>query len=154
MAADRDGHIWKMDDVGMTFHVVSDLHGQVDHLDLVAKRLLQLDQFDFPAGIRMSGHYENHLNWDVVKIFRVAWPSMDEQTRQLARAEISDMLNWCLTNSLQADGSAVQDQRIGRHAGGRLQLRKSPVERNRLLRTQETILDPPGVSQPKPSARR
>ena len=51
---DRQGRIWKMDDVGMTFHVISDLHGRVEHLDLVAKRLLQLDQFDFPAGIRME----------------------------------------------------------------------------------------------------
>lgn len=102
---DRNGRIWKMDDVGMTFHVISDLHGQVDHLDLVAKRLLQLDQFDFPVGIRMNGHYENHLNWDAVKIFRTAWPNMDEQTRRLARAEISTMLEWCLANSLQADGS-------------------------------------------------
>lgn len=102
---DRQGGIWKMDDVGITFHVVSDLHGQVDHLDLIARRLLQLDQLDFPAGIRMNGHYENHLNWDAVKIFRVAWPTLDDATRQQARAEISRMLNWCLTDSLQPDGS-------------------------------------------------
>jgi hypothetical protein len=33
---DRQGRIWKMDDMAMTFHVVSDLHGQVRHLDLIA----------------------------------------------------------------------------------------------------------------------
>lgn len=102
---DREGRIWKMDDVGMTFHVVSDLNGQVEHLDLVAKRLLQLDQLDFPAGIRMNGHYENHLNWDVVKIFRTAWPALDDATRAEARAEISRMLSWCLADSYQPDGS-------------------------------------------------
>jgi hypothetical protein len=102
---DRHGRIWKMDDVGMTFHVISDLHGQVQHLDLIAKRLLELDKLDFPAGIRMNGHYENHLNWDAVKIFRMAWPAMDEATRSQASAEISRMLDWCLTNSLQPDGS-------------------------------------------------
>jgi hypothetical protein len=53
----------------------------------------------------MNGHYENHLNWDAVKIFRIAWPDMDEPTRQMARAEIAAMLDWCLANSLQADGS-------------------------------------------------
>ena len=72
---DRQGRIWKMDDMAMTFHVVSDFHGQVGHLDLIAKRVLQLDSVDFPAGIRFNGHYENHLNMDVVKIFRYAWPS-------------------------------------------------------------------------------
>ena len=79
---DRQGGIWKMDDVGMTFHVVSDLHGRVEHLDLITRRLLQLDNYDFPAGIRMNGHYENHLNWDAVKIFRIAWPTLDEAARE------------------------------------------------------------------------
>jgi len=102
---DREGRVWKMDDMAMTFHVVSDLNAQVDHLDLIAKRLLQLDRADFPAGIRFDGHYENHLNWDAVKIFRLAWPQLDEPTRQQARTEIARMLNWCLTESYQPDGS-------------------------------------------------
>jgi hypothetical protein len=102
---DRQGRIWKMDDMAMTFHVVSDLHGQVEHLDRIAKRVLQLDGVDFPSGIRFDGHYENHLNWDVIKIFRVAWPTLDAATREQVRAEISRMLDWCLANSYQPDGS-------------------------------------------------
>ena len=102
---DRHGRIWKMDDMAMTFHVVSDLHGVVEHKDLIAKRLLQLDEVNFPPGIRFDGHYENHLNMDVVKIFRLTWPALDESARQQARTEISGMLDWCLTQSLQPDGS-------------------------------------------------
>jgi hypothetical protein len=102
---DRHGRVWKMDDTGITFHVVSDFHGQVDHLDLIAKRLLELEPLDFPAGPRLEGHYENHLNWDMVKVFREAWPSLDEPTRAKARASIAKMLSWCLANSLQPDGS-------------------------------------------------
>lgn len=102
---DREGRIWKMDDVGMTFHVVSDLHGQVPHLDLIAKRVLQLDRAEFPRGILFHGHYENHLNWDAVKIFRYAWPTLDPATRAQVGAEISRMLDWCLTKSYQPDGS-------------------------------------------------
>ena len=102
---DRQGRVWKMDDMGMTFHVVSDLKGNVPHLELVAKRLLQLDGVNFPAGILFDGHYENHLNWDAVKILRYAWPYLDDATRAQARAEISRMLDWCLTKSLQPDGS-------------------------------------------------
>jgi hypothetical protein len=102
---DREGRIWRMDDVGMTFHVVSDLHGQVPHLDLIAKRVLQLDRAEFPRGILFNGHYENHLNWDAVKIFRYAWPTLDPATREQVRAEISQMLDWCLTKSYQPDGS-------------------------------------------------
>jgi hypothetical protein len=102
---DRRGRIWKMDDVGITFHVVADLRGQVNHKDLIAKRVLQLDSVDFPAGLRFNGHPENHLNWDAVKIFRDAWPTLDTATRQEVRTEISQMLNWSLTKSYQPDGS-------------------------------------------------
>ena len=102
---DRKGRIWKMDDMAMTFHVISDLHGQVGHKDKIAKRVLQLDDVEFPTGIRFNGHYENHLNWDVVTIFKYAWPSLDTATRRQAAAEISKMLNWCLSQSLQPDGS-------------------------------------------------
>jgi hypothetical protein len=102
---DRQGRVWKMDDMAMTFHVVSDLHGQVERRKMIAQRLLQLDRVNFPAGIRFNGEYENHLNMDVVKILRLTWPDLDESTRQQARAEISQMLDWCLTKSLQPDGS-------------------------------------------------
>jgi hypothetical protein len=102
---DRYGRVWKMDDTGITFHVISDLHGQIQHLDRIARRLVELDKLDYPAGPRMSGRYENHLNWDLVIIFRYAWPSLDESTRAQVRAEIQRMLDWCLSQSLQTDGS-------------------------------------------------
>jgi hypothetical protein len=102
---DRQGRVWKMDDMAMTFHVISDFKGQVQHQDMIAHRLLQLDHVNFPAGIRFDGHYENHLNWDAVKIFRSAWPTLDEPSRQQIRGEISRMLDWCLTKSYQPDGS-------------------------------------------------
>lgn len=101
-----------MDDMAITFHVVSDLNGQIQHKDMIARRLLQLDHVNFPAGIRFDGHYENHLNWDAVKIFRSAWPDLDEATRQEVRAEISRMLDWCLTKSYQA-GRLIQGERPG-----------------------------------------
>jgi hypothetical protein len=102
---DRQGNVWKMDDMGITFHVISDFQGDVPHKDLIAKRLLQLDNVDFPAGITFNEHYENHLNWDAVKIFRYAWPDLDSATKKKVRSEISRLLTWCLTQSCQPDGS-------------------------------------------------
>jgi hypothetical protein len=102
---DRYGRVWKMDDTGITFHVISDLHGQVQHFDRIVRRLIELDKLDYPAGPRMSGHYQNHLNWDLVIVFRSAWPSLDETTRAQVRNEMQRMLDWCLSESLQADGS-------------------------------------------------
>ncbi|WP_263383520.1 hypothetical protein [Granulicella arctica] len=102
---DRNGRVWKMDDTGITFHVISDLHGQVQHLDRIARRLVELEKLDFPAGPRISGHYENHLNWDLVIVFRYAWPLLDGATRASVRGEIQQMLDWSLSQSLQQDGS-------------------------------------------------
>ncbi len=102
---DRYSRVWKMDDTGITFHVISDLHGQVQNLDRITRRLIELEKLDYPAGPRMSGHYENHLNWDLVIVFRYAWPSLHEATRARVRDEIQRMLDWCLSQSLQADGS-------------------------------------------------
>ncbi len=101
----RDGTLWRMDDIGMTFHVVSRLKQNTKHLDKIARRVLELSTVDFPAGMRVKGHYENHLNWDAVRIFSYAWPALDERTRAAARVELTRMLNWCLTESLQADGA-------------------------------------------------
>jgi hypothetical protein len=53
----------------------------------------------------MSGHYENHLNWDLVTVYRYAWPSLDQHTRMRVRDQIQQMLDWCTSQSLQADGS-------------------------------------------------
>ena len=102
---DRQGRIWKMDDMAMTFHVVSDLKGQVQHLDQIANRLLQLYNLEFPTGLRFNGRYENHLNTDAVLILHYAWPTLDTATRERASRQISQMLQWCLTESLQPDGS-------------------------------------------------
>lgn len=102
---DRQGRIWKMDDVSITFHVVSDFDGQVPHLDLIAKHLLLVDGVNYPAGLRFNGDYTNHLNWDAVKIFRYAWPTLDPATQGRVRDEISRMLHWCLTKSLSPDGT-------------------------------------------------
>lgn len=102
---DRRGRIWRMDDMGITFHVVSDMKGHVPHLNQIAKRLLQLETVNFPAGIRFNGHYENHLNADAVLILRYAWPVLDAGARQRASRQIGQMLEWCLSQSIQPDGS-------------------------------------------------
>jgi hypothetical protein len=45
------------------------------------------------------------LNWDLVIVFRYAWPSLNEATRARVRDHIQRMLDWSLTQSLQSDGS-------------------------------------------------
>ena len=95
----EDGRHWHH------FPSISDLHGQVQHLSQIARRLIELDKLDYPAGPRMSGHYENHLNWDMVIVLRYAWPSLDEPTRARVRDEIQRMLGLVSVAVVRADGS-------------------------------------------------
>jgi len=96
MVIDRNGKLWKMDDMGITFHVINDMNGEVEHKDLIAKRLLEVVDLIFPSGIKFNGTYNNHLNWDAVKIFRYAWPYLDTVMREKVRKEITNMLHGAL----------------------------------------------------------
>ena len=42
---------------------------------------------------------------DVVALFKAGWPHASAEQKQAMTAEIEKMLHWCLTESLQADGS-------------------------------------------------
>lgn len=93
------------DDLSITFHIVSYLKGRVSNLPLLLDKTLKLKDTDFPEGWLWHGGYWNHNNMDVVTIFRYAWPVSSVSQRAAVAAEIQKMLDWCLTQSLQPDGS-------------------------------------------------
>lgn len=98
------GDILKVDDAVLSFKLIHQRKGQVRQLSKVAMRILDLKDVNFPLGYKVSGKYENHLNWSVAVVFRYAWPLLDEEMRQRVRFEIEAMLEWCLGDSLQRDG--------------------------------------------------
>ncbi len=101
----REGRIDFVDDMSMTFHIVSYLKGQVPDLDKVANTLLELKDQEYPIGWLENGRYLTHHNMDVVVLFQYAWPHMNEVQRRAASIEIGKMLQWCLKDSVLPDGS-------------------------------------------------
>ncbi len=101
----REGRIDFVDDMSMTFHIVSYLKGDVPYLDKVANTLLELKNMEYPIGWRENGGYLTHHNMDVVVLFQYAWPHMNEAQRRAASIEIEKMLQWCLKDSVLPDGS-------------------------------------------------
>jgi hypothetical protein len=101
----REGRIDFVDDMSMTFHIVSYLKGEVPDLDKVGNTLLELKDLEYPIGWREDGGYLTHHNMDVVVLFQYAWPHMNEVQRRAAAIEIERMLQWCLTESVLPDGS-------------------------------------------------
>ncbi len=101
----REGRIDFVDDMSITFHIVSYLKGQVTDLDKVANTLLELKDQEYPNGWLEDGKYLTHHNMDVVVLFQYAWPHMSEVQRRAASIEIEKMLQWCLKDSVLPDGS-------------------------------------------------
>lgn len=94
-----------VDDLSMTFHVVQSLDDNVPLLDKLATTLFAVKNVDYPVGWYDHGIQSNHNNMDVVVLMRASWKAMTDEQRKQGADEIRRMLHWCLTESLQPDGS-------------------------------------------------
>jgi hypothetical protein len=101
----RDGRLVFVDDLSTTFHIVSYLHGNVPDLPRVVDTTLAVKDLDYPVGWLFKGQYWNHNNMDVVALFKAGWAQANAVQRQAMAAEIEKMLHWCVTESLQPDGT-------------------------------------------------
>jgi hypothetical protein len=101
----RNGHVVFVDDLSTTFHIVTYLHGDVPDLPRVFDTTLAVKDLDYPVGWLWKGQYWNHNNMDVVALFKAGWSHANAAQRKAMTVEIEKMLHWCLTESLQTDGT-------------------------------------------------
>lgn len=101
----HDGKREYVDDLSMTFHIVLALEDNVPLKRRMATTLFALKDVNYPVGWSENGAQTNHNNMDAVVLMRASWKAMTPAQRRQGRAEIRRMLHWCLTESLQADGS-------------------------------------------------
>jgi hypothetical protein len=95
----------KTTDLSLTFHIVSYLHGEVPDWPKLLDTTLAIKDERYPRGWRSVNGYENHHNMDVVELMRLGWPQASAAQRAAMVPEIGKMLDWCLAQSLQPDGS-------------------------------------------------
>ncbi len=103
-----DGHTEFVDYLSLTFHIVRYLDGKVPELQRVAETTLALKDLNEPSGWLSDGHFTDHNNMDVAVLFRFGWSTASDSQRQAMAEQIQKMLDWCLTQSLQADGTFAQ----------------------------------------------
>jgi hypothetical protein len=101
----RGGTTVFIDDLSTTFHVVTYLHGNLPDLPLIMQTTLAVKEVNYPVGWLWKGQYWNHNNMDVVALFKACWRDATPEQKSAGTAEIDKMLRWCLTDSLQPDGS-------------------------------------------------
>ncbi|HVS72908.1 MAG TPA: hypothetical protein VHQ47_16760 [Phycisphaerae bacterium] len=101
----HDGKAEFVDDLSITFHVVSYLNGDVPDMDKVVATTLAAEDMEFPVGPLYKGQRYDHLNMDVAEIFRLGWAKASAEQKRAMAAELDKLLTFCLTESLQPDGS-------------------------------------------------
>lgn len=101
----HDGQREFVDDLSMTFHIVIALHYDVPLKRELATTLFALQNVNYPVGWYDNGLQSNHNNMDVTVLMGATWPDMTPAQRKRGSAVIGRMLHWCLTESLQPDGS-------------------------------------------------
>ncbi len=100
-----DGSIRKTADLSITFHIVSYRRDSIRRVPEMMRTLLAMKDYEYPFGWLEEGVPSNHHNYDVVRLFRVGWPRMSKEQRELARVEMRRMLDFCLHDTMNADGS-------------------------------------------------
>jgi hypothetical protein len=102
-----DGSIVKTADLSTTFHLLSYRETrQVKRWPQIIQTTLDMRSGRFPFGWLEEGRrMSNHHNLDVVKLWQLGWEHASPQQRAQIAAAISQMLDFCLRQSLQPDGS-------------------------------------------------
>jgi len=100
-----DGSLRKTADLSITFHIVSYRRDSIKRIPEMMRTLIALKNYEYPFGWREEGVPSNHHNYDVVRLFRVGWPQMDTPQRDLARAEMRQMMDFCLHETMNPDAS-------------------------------------------------
>jgi hypothetical protein len=103
-----NGHTEFVDYLSLTFHIVRYLDGKVPELQRVVETTLALKDLNEPSGWLSDGHFTDHNNMDVAVLFQFGWSTASDSQRQAMAEQIQKMLDWCLTQSLQADGTFAQ----------------------------------------------
>ena len=100
-----DGAVRKTADLSITFHIVSYRRHTIQRVPEMMRTTLAFKNQEYPFGWLEEGYPSNHHNYDVVRLFRIGWPKLDVAQRDLARAEMRQMLEFCLRQTMNPDGS-------------------------------------------------
>lgn len=94
----------RTNDLSLTFHMVRYVPHLVRWWPELIGTLLAMKKLRYPQGWLEPSGMTDHNNYDVVELFYRGWPSMEPSQRLAAAAAVGEMLDWCLSHSVAADG--------------------------------------------------
>jgi len=103
------GTLHKSCDLSLTFHTISYLKGHVSLWPEIIDTTFAIKTDPYPYGWFHNDTFNNHNDYDLVKIFRYGWPHMSDSQKSEAVDNMNQMLDWCLNSSMTADGEFIND---------------------------------------------
>src|SRR6266850_704697 len=100
-----NGVVRKTADLSVTFHIASYRRESLKRLREMIGTTLAFRAEEYPFGWLQEGRQSNHHNYDVVRLIRIGWREMNDQQRELARIEFGRMMDFCLHETMNLDGS-------------------------------------------------
>jgi hypothetical protein len=101
--------ILKTVDLSATFHVVDYTDGKISHWPQLISTLFKVKDGRWPQGWLQEGQLSNHHDYDVATLFHKGWHFMTPDQRREARVQIKRMMDHCLKETLNSDGSFKQE---------------------------------------------
>jgi hypothetical protein len=100
----RDGDlVFKTADLSITYHVVHARRGEVRHWPELIETTFAIREQAYPFGWLSDGHWTNHNNYDLARLFRYAWPHMSDPQRHEAARTLRETIDWSFKESVQPD---------------------------------------------------
>jgi hypothetical protein len=100
----RDGEtLFRTTDLSITYHIVHARRGEVKHWPELIDTTFALREQIYPFGWMSDGHWTNHNNYDLARLFKYGWPHMtDRQQAETART-LQEMVDWSFAETVQPD---------------------------------------------------
>jgi len=98
----RDGDAaFATTDLSITYHLVKARKGDINHWPELIATTFAIRDDAYPFGWLSDGRWNNHNNYDLVRIFRYGWPHLDATQRTEVAELLQEMLDWSFAQSIQ-----------------------------------------------------
>jgi hypothetical protein len=91
-------------DLSLTFHMARYLKGDIGYWPQLIDTLLSIREHRYPNGWLDEIGITSHNNYDVAVLLALGWPHMRADQRRRGAAELTRLLDWCLTGAIAPDG--------------------------------------------------
>lgn len=110
--------LFRTTDVSITYHIVHARRGEVQHWPELIDTTFALREQIYPFGWLSDGHWTNHNNYDLARLFKYGWPHMTDRQRAETVRTLQEMVDWSFATTVLPDYAGfVADPKLSSSLG-------------------------------------